>query len=345
MFRRLPLTGFGWGLALAACYSAVTAAEPAGGNAPPSLEPVVWAGPGTTFESLLGKTTVVVTYVTWCPKCNEWSGEPLADLAAELRDKPVVVLALSTDTPPDKARLYMAQRQFAGPRVLHGYDPTIARRFGFENEFFNYAIIGPDGAIAARGDLGTYENAPGDKKYTVARDLARLADRGRFRFVTDEMSDALKELVFPMELGTWPTSADSARLKRALRGDDRQAFDDMLKNFLDEQLADAERQVAGSAPEKLTALRTATYLNASFKATEQGKKAAALLKTLNQDADFKKELAAKRMYDQCLKQPNRIAARQAELLRGVARKFPGTHYAAVAGTAADAALQAADDPQ
>src|SRR5262245_32640399 len=75
---------------------------PAAGSAPPSLGPVTWAGQGTTFDSLKGKTVLVLTYVTWCPKCNAWSGEVVSGLNKAIADKPVVVLAISTDTPAAK---------------------------------------------------------------------------------------------------------------------------------------------------------------------------------------------------------------------------------------------------
>ena len=122
----------------------VRADGPAIGSSPPSLGSVVWGGQGTSFESLKGKTVVVITYVTWCPICNGWSKEALGGLPKEIAAKPVVVLAISTDTPPEKAQAYLKERGVVGPQILPGYDPTIATRFGFTNKFFNYAIIGPD---------------------------------------------------------------------------------------------------------------------------------------------------------------------------------------------------------
>ena len=131
----IAMTSLGLGCFLA---GPVCADGPALDSTPPSLGPVAWAGQGTTFESLQGKTVLVLTYVTWCPKCNAWSGDVVRGLNKAIADKPVVVLAISTDTPPAKAQLYMEERKFVGPQILHGYDPTIANRLGFSNEFFNY---------------------------------------------------------------------------------------------------------------------------------------------------------------------------------------------------------------
>ena len=213
----------------------VHADGPAPGSPPPSLGPVAWTGQGTTFEALKGKTVVVLTYVTWCPKCNAWSGGIVSGLNKAIADKPVVVLAISTDTPAAEAHAYMEERKFTGPQILHGYDPTIAKRLGFDNEFFNYAIVGPEGKIVAAGDASSYYDEDGGKLYSPEHDLAKQPDLGKFRFLTDDMSGALKQLIFPMELGTFPSAPEITRLKKGLSDNDRQAFDRMLGSFLDEQ--------------------------------------------------------------------------------------------------------------
>jgi len=324
------------------CAAPASADGPAAGSTPPSLGPVAWAGQGTSFEALKGKTVLVLTYVTWCPKCNAWSGEVVSGLNKAIADKPVVVLAISTDTPPAKAQAYMEERKFVGPQVLHGYDPTIAKRLDFTNEFFNYAIIGPDGKVATAGDASSYYDVASGKIYSPAYDLGQQPDLGKFRFLTDDMSGALKQLIFPMELGSFPSAAEIIRLKKGLPGDDRQAFDRMLSSFLDEQITDATRLAEGDTFEKLAAFDKATFLTGAFKGTEQGKKARKILTDLNKEKDLKKELAAKRLYDDALKLARDDAARQTELLRNVTRKFPGTHYAKLAGSVAEDAEKVRD---
>src|SRR5262249_15422584 len=100
------------------------------------------------------------------------------------------------------------------------------------------------------------------------------------------------------------------------------------------QLADATRLVEGEASEKLSAFETASFLAGTFKGTEQGKQAKKLLTDLNKDKALKKELAAKRLYDDALKLSKGDTAHQAELLRNVTKKFPGTHYAQLASNVA-----------
>jgi len=339
------LTGLAFGIL---CAATACADGPAAGSTPPSLGRVAWAGQGTTFEALKGKTVLVLTYVTWCPKCNAWSGEVVSSLNKAIADKPVVVLAISTDTPPAKAQAYMEERKFVGPQILHGYDPTIAKRLDFTNEFFNYAMIGPDGKVVTAGNASSYYDVAGGKIYSPAHDLGQQPDLGKFRFLTDDMSGALKQLIFPMELGVFPSAAEITRLKKGLSGDDRQAFDRMLTSFLDDQIADATRLAEGDTFEKLAAFDKATFLAGAFKGTEQGKTARKIQTDLNKDKELKKELAARRLYDDALKLARDDAARQTVLLRNVTRKFPGTHYAKLAGSAADEAEKARDtsaDPE
>lgn len=308
----------------------VRADGPEVGTSPPSLGSVVWGTQGTSFEALKGKTVVVITYVTWCPICNGWSKEALRNVPKEIADKPIVVLAISTDTPPQKAQPYLKDRGLIGPQVLVGYDPTIATRFGFSNKFFNYAIIGPDSKVVASGNVGShYPNADGSKTYVLEKELSSRTDFGQFQFLTDEMSDSLKKLVFPMELGFYPTAADSARMKQSLKAADREAFEKMLNTFLDERLADAKQQSEGEAPDKISAFETASYLSLTFKATEQGKEAKKLVTELAKDKNLKKELSAKRAYDDLMKLPAADPARQAGL-RSFTKKFADTHYAKVA---------------
>ncbi|MBS0202132.1 MAG: redoxin family protein [Planctomycetes bacterium] len=321
----------------------VHADGPTPGSPPPTLDSVAWAGQGTNFAALKGKTVVVLTYVTWCPKCNAWSGDAVRGLSKAIADKPVVVLAISTDTPPAKAVAYMEERKFVGPNILHGYDRSIAKRLGFSNEFFNYAIIGPDSSVIAAGNAGSYRDGDGGKSFVMASEIADRSDLGKFRFLTDDMSATLKELIFPMELGKFPSAADTARLKRGLKADDRQAFDQMINKFLDDQLESATSQSEGEVPEKLAAFETATFLASTFKATDQGKKAKKLLTDLGRNKDLKNELAAKKLYDDVLKLAGGEMSRQATMLRTVTKKFPGTHYAAIANDLAEDNLKALEE--
>jgi hypothetical protein len=332
------------GMALASAQATAQVTKPSVRQTPfsasqiASLDGVVWEGAGTRLDQLKGKTVVVVTYVTWCPICNEWAPELLSSLNQAIKDKPVIVLAISTDTPPAKAKEFMDRAGIAGPNVLNGYDPNLAKSFGFENEFFNYAVIGPTGKMTDSGNFGhTYQTA-GKKHSSVQRELEPPHELGKLQFVDADMSPELKEMLWPIELGY---IADVQRsLKKAektLKPDDRALLKTKMENFLDEELKAAQELAAGDPGQRIDALEKATFLSANFKAAAQGKEAKKILTDLTKDKTLKKELSAKKMYDLSMQTPD--PDRRVALLEKAAKQFPGTHYGELADKAAAAARQ------
>ena len=150
---------------------------PDGATQVASFDGVTWDGPGASLDQLKGKTVLALTYVTWCPKCNLWAPEKLDDVKQAIAGKPVVVLAISTDVAPARAREYMTRRGFVGPNIFHGSDPQLAKSFGFTNEFFNYAIFNAQGELATSGNFGS-GIVRGDKDKAVAKAAFDRADEG-----------------------------------------------------------------------------------------------------------------------------------------------------------------------
>ena len=69
-----------------------------------ALEAVKWSGPGITYNTLEGKTTVV--------------------------------LAVNADKTPRSAPRYIAERNFNGPNVIRGYHPNLHTQLGFKSNLF-----------------------------------------------------------------------------------------------------------------------------------------------------------------------------------------------------------------
>ena len=115
------------------------------------LESVHWAGAPVDPESFQGKSVLLFVYATWCPKCNEWSGELMAQLREAAGKKPVIVLAVNADERPSGVQRYLTQRGFFGPNIIHGYDPNIHKRLGLDSNLFHYVLLGPTGAVVDRG--------------------------------------------------------------------------------------------------------------------------------------------------------------------------------------------------
>jgi thiol-disulfide isomerase/thioredoxin len=294
-----------------------------------SLDGVTWEGAGASIGQLKGKTVLVLTYVTWCPKCNEWAPKLLAELKKTVTDKPVIVLAINTDPEPTKAREYMEPKDFVGPNILHGYDSKLAKSFGFENEFFNYVIIGPDGELAHSGKF----HSP-----IASSQLQTTKDLGKFRFVDPKMSPALQDLLWPMELGNVAAMEKSLKkAEKSLKPDDREMLKTTLEHFLDDELETAQESATGEPSQKIDALEKATFLASNFKAAQQGKEAKKLVAELTKDKTLKKEISAKRMYELSMQTPD--LDRRVVLLEKAAKQFPDTHYGTLAEQAVAAAKQ------
>jgi peroxiredoxin len=303
-----------------------------------SLDGVTWEGAGTRLDQLKGKTVVVVTYVTWCPICNKWAPPLLSSLNQAITDKPVIVLAVSTDTPPAKAKEYMDRAGLSGPNVLNGYDPKLAENLGFENKFFNYAIIDPTGAMTASGNFGSHYDKAGKDTSVVVGLLDSSKDLGKLRFVDAGMSPELKEMMWSMELGYVNEIQRSLKkVEKTLKPDDRALLKTTMERFLDEELKAAQELAAGDPGQRIDALDKATFLSANFKAAAQGKEAKKILADLTKDKTLKKELSAKKMYDLSMQTPD--PDRRVALLEKAAKQFPGTHYGELADKAAAAAKQ------
>ncbi len=302
----------------------------------PSLSGVSWEGAGATFDDLKGKTVVVLTYVTWCPICNGWAPEMLSQVQEATKDKPVIVLAVSTDTPPAKAKEYMQNKGFTGPNILHGYEPKLAKSFGFDNEFFNYAIVGPQGDLVASGNAGSAFQGADGKKFVLPKEFEKIKDFGKFRFVDTSMSAGLQEMLWPMELGYIAEVQRSLKkAEKTLKPDDREKLKASMEQFLDDELKSAQELAEGDASQKIEALGKSSFLATNFKSNAQGKEAKKVLAELTKDKSLKKEISAKKMYDQSMQVPD--PDRRVVMLEKAARQFPDTHYGELADKAARAA--------
>jgi peroxiredoxin len=321
-------------LALATFDSPALAAG--AGKPLPSLGGVSWDGAGASLDDLKGKTVVVLTYVTWCPICNGWAPEMLSQVQEATKDKPVIVLAVSTDTPPAKAKEYMENKGFTGPNILHGYEPKLAKSFGFDNEFFNYAIVGPQGNLVASGNAGSFFPAGGGKSFVVAKEFEKIKDFGKFRFVDTSMSAGLQEMLWPMELGyIAEVQRTLKRAEKSLKPADREKLKVSMEQFLDDELKSAQDLADGNAAQKIDALDKASFLSANFKSAAQGKEAKKVLAELTKDKSLKKEIGAKKLYDKSMQVPDPDL--RAVMLEKAARQFPDTHYGELADKAARAA--------
>lgn len=332
------------GLALALSWLAVVetraaAAELSTDKPAPSLAMVAWDGPAADLEALRGKTVVVLTYVTWCPKCNVWAPDMLKQVSKAAQDKPVALIAVATDVGAQEGRQFLLGKQFAGPNVFYGADPTLEASLGLDKtNLWNYAIIDASGKLATGGAAGSYYpgGKDGEKQYSAAYTLVQQKNLGTFQLLAPEMSDGLKQALWPLELGQAEIGQQLLKkIEKQAGSTDRELLKKSVDRFVQTEMEAVRKLVGGEVPDKLLALEKASVVATNFKATDAGNEAKKIVGDLTKDKTLKKEFGAKKLYEAALATPD--PARRAIKLQATAKAFPGTYYAQQATKAATAA--------
>ncbi len=301
------------------------AVEAASLDGVPSLEGVQWAGRSITFEALRGKTVLVLAYASWCPKCNVWSGAFFSQLKEAVRDKPVIVLAINSDESPAGAQKYLTERGFFAPNVLHGYDPAMPKRMGFESNLYYYVQIGPDGKLAGRGSASGSFNGPEGQQFSLPARLAKSAELGQFNFLAAEMSDEVKTLLWPWELGEISEAAVRSAQRR-LPTKQKEEVNAAIGRYMNARIEQIRSLYKGDVLERLEAYEIAGSMTAMFRFTDESQKAKQVMAYLETDEQFERELAAKKVYDGAMQRAEVDPRRATTLLRTMARRFEGTHF-------------------
>ena len=283
------------------------------------LEGVHWAGPAVTLEGLRGKTVVLIDYATWCPICNKWSGEFCKQLKEAIVDKPVVVLAVDNDETPANLKPYLEARDFLGPNIVHGYDPSIAKRNGLP-DLWGYMMIDPKGKIIEKGQAGSFYGGDANKVFVLPKKLQEKTDLGEFAIIDAKMSDAVQRALWPMELGV----ATGAELRK-FKGEQKEQIDAALANYGAKELEKIHKLAEGDIDGQFAAYDRAAALGLQLKGTGSAKEAKKVALALEATSKFKREYAAKKAYERCEKLPAGTSSRSTAL-KTMIKRFEGTVY-------------------
>lgn len=331
MYARMTMAAVGLLVGLAGGVLAQEAAV-----SPPqqlaALATVQWAGPAVTPEMLRGKTTVVLVYATWCPKCNEWSGELFQQLKAVTSDKPVVILAVNADKSPAGVQQYLAARGFFAPNIFHGHDPAMHTKLGFDSNLYYYVMVGPDGAVAGKGQGGGFFDSPQGKQFALPKTLAEAQNLGSFKFIAPGMPVELTAMLWPLEL-SGVSEATLRSIMSKLNPEQRKMVEAASARFLDGRLDFIRERYKGEVPERIEAYEAAAELAGAFRGTPQNQTARQVIQFMEADGGFKREVDAKKAYETAVQAVAANPRRRTPLLKSVAQRFEGTHYGALAAEA------------
>lgn len=315
---------------------AIDAINPAATAAAANTDPLLgvrWAGPPISLEQLRGKTTLVLVYASWCPKCNAWSGELFTQLKEAVHNKPIIILAIYADKSPEEAQAYVTQRGFMGPNIIHGYDPTMVQKLGLPDNLFRYVLFDAEGRNKANGSAGGFLEDGPRKRFALADEIARIQPPGQFKVLSENMSEPVAQLLWPFELGMGSEAA-LTKARNALSADQKKELEAALDRYLEAQLEEIRAGYKGEPAARLAAHEKALTLSNSFRTSAQSKKAREVVAFLEKDDSFKRELAAKKAYEACAAKTGPNVKRD-QLFRAVAKRFEGTYYGGMAQQAAE----------
>jgi hypothetical protein len=297
-----------------------------------SLSGVQWIGPGLN-DTVSGKTTIVMSYVTWCPICAAWAPDLISQLKTASDNKPVVIVAIVTDVGAAAGKDFIQKKGLVGPNVLYGAAPNMDAALGLDKKnLWNYAMVGPTGKVVERGPAGSFSPNGAQKSFVLPRDVAANPDLGKFSFLTADMSAAVKNLVWQLELGNMALLPQIANPKnfRGLSKDEQKSLTDMAAKFLDDQATAIKDLSAGEMPQRLEAFEKANALSTYFRSTEQGKEAGKTVAEFQKDAAFRREVTAKKMYLADHAKAGGNEAQLTKLLRALVVHFGDTYYGGLA---------------
>ncbi|RCS43265.1 hypothetical protein DTL42_19100 [Bremerella cremea] len=288
-----------------------------------ALAGVRWQGRVPSQATIGDKTPIVLVYATWCPKCNVWTPELFAQLAESIKDQPVILFAVNADETV-RGVDYALQRKLVGPNIFHGDDPNIVARMGFQSELFNYSIF-QDGQQTNRKQAGGYYNLEnGQKEFALSRQI-KTGLEGKFSFLTDKTSDALKQVLWPLELGSNLDERSLLAMRKKMDEPLANEFNSAISDFLDGQVKEIADSRKGTVPQQIKGYEMAEAIATNFKSTPQGRACRGLLDKLEEDKAFQEELTAKKLYDQAM-QKGTTPVTLRRMMGRASSRFPEAYY-------------------
>ena len=124
--------------------------------------------------------------------------------------------------------------------------------------------------------------------------MGECPNLGKFAVIDEGMSEKVKQVLWPLELGRLPAETALKTAKRDLTAAEAATVDKAVGSYLDGQLEQIRTCSQGAGADRLWAYDQVARLAAAFKTWTQGKQAKELLATIKHEADCKRELDARR---------------------------------------------------
>lgn len=336
--------------------ASLPAAEQSSSNqktgSPHSIKPMAPEfGPSVVFDrsdgavqlsDLRGKMAVVVFFQSWCPICNTWSPEMLAQMDKVFGDDPAVVLiAIKVDGgTPGEAKAYLRSKKADLSKWIVASDTggLYYQRVSGTDKLWGYALIDRDGRLVERGNAGSFYPEPAGKRFVLADPKLKEKAHPAPIFAADQDIPAeLKPAAHAAEMGHFALALRA--LKSWEHGKTKDAAEKMRTTLLDNlatRVTKASTNLQSDDPEiRYDAYHILVAMSA-LSDTPAGQSAAATLKSLKTDktlaTDLGNDQRAEAAFWGMLSRSTRleIQQRKAQLptaMQQFAAAFTGTSYA------------------
>lgn len=298
-----------------------------------ALGNVAWKGNLPSPKVVEGKSSIVLIYATWCPKCNKWSGELFSQLAEATVKQPVVLFAINSGEGFDAN--YIAQRKLMGPNIYHGACPGLHKMLGFDSNLFYYAIFSPEGKLIGRGAGGSFfPGGPKGKEFTLAKLLnTKGSSMGEFKIMNNDMPEQLRQVFWPFELGAPFTEKTVIACRRRLSDEMQEPFNTVIRGYLDKRLQRCRDLYDGEMPDKIKAYELAKEVMVGFGGTIQGKQCKHFVNLMDDNQSFKVEISASKAFDYAVRKTTVSPASLKREMSKVVSRFEETYFGRLAAEA------------
>jgi len=311
--------------------------------------PMLEFGPSVQFDArtlpfhmadVRGKAVLVMFYQSWCPKCNVWSGDLFQQITKAHGDnRSMVLVAIKTDGGGVRGAMdYLTERKVDVRKWHVAADQNAAyyKAAMGTTSLFNYAIVGPDGALLETGYAAKYYTGGGPRRFVLAhsKEIKKIKGAKPFLPADREYHEALATAVKAAEVGNLALARKLGR-KYATKTSLKTA----ATEFLSDLAAAAAEQVdacratldTGTAAEKYDAYLVVRRIASQLSDTQPGQDAKAVAAKLRADPGVRAEGAAEKAYRTLMAKaaklkPDVRTQVLAKAMSQLAAKYPDTRY-------------------
>ncbi len=305
--------------------------------------------PRPTLAKLKGKAVFVMFFQSWCGICNKWAPEALGQFQkVHGNNKALVLIAIKTDGGGlTGAKNHLKACGADLSMWLVGTDPDAAfyKRLTGSDELWKYALVGPDGNIAAQSSVGSYYTGSMPKRYVIAGDRLLSDCSGLTTLLPPDKqyAPAVKSLVRIAEMGE-PEIALTLCLAATAQPKSRDAAAELqadLQPIIEQRLSQRAAVLAdmdATSPARYEALVDLIQMAKDLKSLPAATKLAPAINKAKQEPAMQTEARAEAAYRNALARLQKASARDkpriVKELETLALKNPDTKYGQLAGARA-----------